>query len=292
MSGYTPVFDSIYDGTLCGKWLATQVFLTFLSLCDKNGEVDKTLEAIALRTAWNIDQLKQGIEELMQSDPGSRTKSEEGRRLVLIDPDREWGWRVVNHGYYREKCRLAAKDASRTESGANAERMRQARADQAGEKPAEPVKPALVSRKANKTRVKLTDGQAKRLAKAAEPTTDRFGNVEKLKLVFCEPVSGVEDYDARFWIGTCGICQQQREPLKSQRSTLRLPGQPPTRDELLRAAKAGVQRWRRSEARNEGRPRRGQRFTMVSFDDEQHQINAEDAGSYEDRHQLNEDILT
>lgn len=127
MSGYTPVFNSIFDGTLCGKWPDSAVWLTMLALCDRHGEVNLSYAAICARTGWPADLLRQGIESLMTPDPDSQSPAEEGRRLVLIDPARSWGWRIVNHSRYREKARLQAKDARRTESGADAERKRRER---------------------------------------------------------------------------------------------------------------------------------------------------------------------
>lgn len=104
MAGYTPVFDTVFNGTLCGKWPILPVWLTLLPLADWRGHIDMTPEAIAARTGWPMDLLIQGIEALCQPDPRSRSKGEDGRRLTLIEPDRSWGWRVVNIGIYREKA--------------------------------------------------------------------------------------------------------------------------------------------------------------------------------------------
>jgi hypothetical protein len=127
VSGYTPVFGTVFDGTLCGRWPALPVWLTILPMADKNGRVDITPEAIAARTGWPLDILLQGICELCKPDPRSRTKDEDGARLKLIDPNRDWGWQIVNHGKYREKARLMAKDSVRTESGQDAARKRNER---------------------------------------------------------------------------------------------------------------------------------------------------------------------
>jgi len=126
--GYTPVFDSIYTGTLYGKWPAAAVWASLLPLLDKNGCIDMSLQAISGMTGWPMDLLKQGIEQLMEPDPDSRTPDEDGRRLVPIDPNRPWGWRAVNHAKYREKARKQNYDAERTASGKDAERKRKARA--------------------------------------------------------------------------------------------------------------------------------------------------------------------
>lgn len=124
MAGYTPAFDSIYDGTLYGRWPAAPVMATLIPLIDSRGCINRSFEAIAGMTGWPMDLLKKGIEELEQPDPHSRTPSEEGRRLVKLDPARPWGWRVVNHTFYREKARKMAYDRERTESGRDAERKR------------------------------------------------------------------------------------------------------------------------------------------------------------------------
>jgi hypothetical protein len=125
MSGYTPVFGSIYDGTLHGRWPAAPVFVSLLPLTDKRGEIRLTYEAISARTGWPMPLLREGIAHLMAPDPGSQSDAEEGRRLVLLQPGRlDWGWRVVNHALYRERARKQAWDADRTASGRDAERKR------------------------------------------------------------------------------------------------------------------------------------------------------------------------
>lgn len=125
MSGYTPVFDSVFHGTLCGRWPTLPVWLTILPMTDKHGQIDMTYQAMSALSGWPIDLLKEAVAELMKPDPESRSDEAEGRRLELIDPDnRQWGWRVVNHRIYREKARLMSKDSARTESGRDAERKK------------------------------------------------------------------------------------------------------------------------------------------------------------------------
>jgi hypothetical protein len=90
-------------------------------------------------TGWPIDLLTQGIQQLMEPDEHSRTPDHDGRRLVLIDPARSWGWIAVNHGKYREKARLMAKDSDRTASGRDAERKRAERAAPSPDVPRSPT---------------------------------------------------------------------------------------------------------------------------------------------------------
>lgn len=124
MSGYTPVFSSVFDGTLHGKWPQTGVWLALLAMADRHGCVDRTPQAIASDIGISVDELLNCISEFSQPDPMSRTQEQEGRRLVLIEASRPWGWKIVNHGFYREKARLQGKDAARVASGADAQRKR------------------------------------------------------------------------------------------------------------------------------------------------------------------------
>jgi hypothetical protein len=127
VSGYTPVFKSVFTGTLCGQYPDTAAWLFMLALADKHGVVDMTPHYISSVTGMPVADLTACIEKFMQPDPYSRTMVEQGRRLVLLDPERQWGWRIVNFHLYREKARLQAKDAARTESGKDAERKREER---------------------------------------------------------------------------------------------------------------------------------------------------------------------
>lgn len=132
MSGYTPVFRAVFDGTLHGRWPQTGVWLALLAMSDRHGNIDRSPQAIASDIGIGVDQLLECIAEFCAPDPMSRTREFDGRRLELIDPVRPWGWRVLNHGKYREKARKAAFDADRTASGADAARKREARRQQAG----------------------------------------------------------------------------------------------------------------------------------------------------------------
>lgn len=124
MSGYTPVFDTVFDGTLCGRWPTLAVWLTILPMADKHGHIDITYQAIATRSGWPLELLKQAIAELMAPDPESRTADCEGRRLELLDPaNRQWGWRVVNIQIYRDK----ASGRNQIDDGRNAAKVKRYR---------------------------------------------------------------------------------------------------------------------------------------------------------------------
>lgn len=99
---YARIFQSIYDGTLVEDWRALVTFQQMLVLCDADGVLDMTPRAISRRTGIPIEHIEAGIHVLESPDPTSRTETEEGRRIVRIDPHREWGWRLVNYTKYKE----------------------------------------------------------------------------------------------------------------------------------------------------------------------------------------------
>lgn len=127
MSGYTPLFSTVFDGTLHGKWPQTGIWLALLAMADKNGLIDRSPPAIASDIGVDAETLMACIAEFCSPDPMSRSQEREGRRLELIDASRPWGWKVINHGKYREKARLLSKSLAEAESGANAKRMRDRR---------------------------------------------------------------------------------------------------------------------------------------------------------------------
>jgi hypothetical protein len=125
MSGYTPLFDSLTTGTLCGKWPDIGLWGVILSLSDQRGVVDVTHHFIHVVSGLSIDDVKACMKRFCEPDPASRSQNDDGRRLELLDPGvRDWGWRVINKAKYREKARKQAYDSERTASGEGAERKR------------------------------------------------------------------------------------------------------------------------------------------------------------------------
>jgi len=117
--GYTKLFDSMWSGSLYGKFEASAVFMVMLSLSDAEGQVDMTPEAIAGRTGWPLEFIKEGLRQLEQPDARSRTPDADGRRIIRLD-GRDWGWFITNHAKYREALRSIErrdylKDAKRKE---------------------------------------------------------------------------------------------------------------------------------------------------------------------------------
>ena len=101
---YGKLFEHMYDGTLAtrGPWQALVTFQQLIILADKRGDVDMTHEAISRRTTIPLEIIQQGIQALEQPDSASRSPALEGRRIVRLSENREWGWNVVNYGHYRK----------------------------------------------------------------------------------------------------------------------------------------------------------------------------------------------
>lgn len=98
---YAKIFRQIYDSSIADDWVMRTVFQDMLVLADSDGVVDMTPEAISARTRIPLDVVNAKLTELTNPDPRSRSKGEEGRRLMQIDPERGWGWRIVNYEIYR-----------------------------------------------------------------------------------------------------------------------------------------------------------------------------------------------
>lgn len=99
---YGKLFSSMYEGTLYGQWQGIITLQQLVILADADGVVDMTPPAIASRTSIPLEIIETGLEQLSQADKYSRSKADEGRRIVLLDPDRPWGWQIVNYRYYRD----------------------------------------------------------------------------------------------------------------------------------------------------------------------------------------------
>ena len=98
---YTKLFSSIYQGTLRGNPDGLLVFTNMLAHCDQFGVVDIHPRAIAEEVGIPIERVKATLSMLQSPDAESRTPDQEGRRLLLLDEHRDWGWQVVNYVKYR-----------------------------------------------------------------------------------------------------------------------------------------------------------------------------------------------
>lgn len=125
--GYTPLFDSLTKGTLCGRWPDIGLWGVVLSMSDRYGVVDSTPTHIAAVSGLAIEEVVACMARFCEPDPYSRSQEAGGARLKLLDEHRQWGWQVVNHSKYREKARKQSFDSARTAAGLDAKRKRLSR---------------------------------------------------------------------------------------------------------------------------------------------------------------------
>lgn len=116
---FAKIFSSIFDSSIADDWQLRIVFQDLLVLADKDGVVDMTPQAIARRTNVPLDIVKERLCKLEAPDMTSRTPDHEGRRIIRLDPHRDWGWKIVNYAKYRESAskemlRMSEADRKRT----------------------------------------------------------------------------------------------------------------------------------------------------------------------------------
>jgi hypothetical protein len=97
---YSKVFEQIFDSSISEDYMVRHIFMDLLVLADREGQIDMTAAAIARRTNVPLRIIEKAIVKLSEPDKASRTPEEEGRRLVLLDEHRDWGWRIVNYKQY------------------------------------------------------------------------------------------------------------------------------------------------------------------------------------------------
>lgn len=98
---FAKVFSQILDSSIAEDFTVRHVFMDLLVIADSEGAVDMTIPAIARRTNVPVKIVKSAIEKLSEPDGESRSKTEDGRRIIPIDSHRDWGWIIVNYGHYR-----------------------------------------------------------------------------------------------------------------------------------------------------------------------------------------------
>ncbi len=103
------IFDQIYDGSLRMNWKALVTFQQMIVLCDSHGNIDMTPESLNFRTGIPLEIIKDGIKELEKPDKQSRSDKNNGCRIIRLDSHRNWGWKLVNHEYYRNLASIEDK---------------------------------------------------------------------------------------------------------------------------------------------------------------------------------------
>ena len=99
---YAKIFGSLFDGSMRGEPDLILVFVNMLTRCDKNGVDDRVPRAISDEVGLSLERVDSAIQKLEGSDAYSRSRNNDGRRIELIDPERPWGWVIINYDKYRQ----------------------------------------------------------------------------------------------------------------------------------------------------------------------------------------------
>lgn len=94
---YTKLFRGLTTSTIVSEPLATRwLWIVLLALADKNGDVWGSIPGLARLANITMAECETALDTLQAPDPYSRTKDNDGRRIVAIDG----GWHIVTHAKY------------------------------------------------------------------------------------------------------------------------------------------------------------------------------------------------
>jgi hypothetical protein len=126
MAGFTLIENEILQSSLSNNWKARHVFEDLLKLGWPDGVVNLPVSEIAYCTKVPVEVVSEAIRFLEMDDPMSKSQAHNGRRLIRLDPGRQWGWKIVNWDIYRQrilKRAFKAGDAARKRSADSREQV-------------------------------------------------------------------------------------------------------------------------------------------------------------------------
>lgn len=99
MQNYTKLFHKILASSIWDEDDKTRiVWITLLASTDEMGIVRATPKYLARIARVDLESALKALEKFAAPDPDSLTKEFEGRRIEAL----EGGWRLLNHGKYRD----------------------------------------------------------------------------------------------------------------------------------------------------------------------------------------------
>lgn len=115
---YVKVFSQILESSISVDYEQRHIFYDLLVLADREGVIDMTLDGISRRLNVPQEIVARNIAKLEAPDPESRSDEADGRRLIRLAEHRNWGWQIVNYGFYRdlvdaETLRIANRERKR-----------------------------------------------------------------------------------------------------------------------------------------------------------------------------------
>jgi hypothetical protein len=113
--GYGMIYASIFDSSVAKDWQAMVVFIALIALADKEDNVFTDPWRLARKTNMPESIVFKGLMILLEEDPLSFNKAENGRRITFLPlvgtdnpPSLEGqcrGFHVVNRAYYKRLLR-------------------------------------------------------------------------------------------------------------------------------------------------------------------------------------------
>ena len=96
---YAKLFSSIIHSTIWREGMPTKIlWITMLAMADKDGMVQASIPGLADAARISVTECEEGLQRLQEPDPYSRTKDNEGRRILAVDG----GWALLNYPKYRD----------------------------------------------------------------------------------------------------------------------------------------------------------------------------------------------
>ena len=100
MSGFTKLFSTIVTSSIWSEDDKTRiVWITMLALANREGIVEAAVPGLANAARVSVEDCEAALKRFSEPDKYSRSKVNDGRRIETIDG----GWKLLNHGTYREK---------------------------------------------------------------------------------------------------------------------------------------------------------------------------------------------
>jgi Ni,Fe-hydrogenase I small subunit len=100
IAGWTPLFSRLVISS--SVWQESKevkiLWVTMLALVGRDSVVEASVPALANLAGLTVHETEAALGVLLSPDEYSHSKEMEGRRIVVVDG----GWRLINHGKYRE----------------------------------------------------------------------------------------------------------------------------------------------------------------------------------------------
>jgi hypothetical protein len=100
VGGFGKIFAGLYEGSMLGAGVHVFALWPYcISRSDAKGHVEINPRLAAIVLGCSIPEVEAALEYLQKADPESRSKEEDGRRLVR---EGQFAYRIVNYAKYRD----------------------------------------------------------------------------------------------------------------------------------------------------------------------------------------------